>query len=198
MRTLFYCVVLSWLGLIAWSLFLWWQAGYDKAYTTLDTLRAKQAFGIHMLNPQALLKPWSLPRLEVNLHFLSDTPQLQACALEAIHQSVQLINLVAIATQCLLIKLVLLITAIPLFSMTALIGLVDGLNQRAIRTACLGRESSYLFHQLKRYSKKTLSLCIALWLLLPMSITPAFAFIPMSLLMGVLTAVTVSHFKKYY
>lgn len=198
MRTLLYFGLLSWLGLIIWSLFLWWQSGYTRAYNTLSNLCAQQARAIHVLPRQGLLKPWIAIKPIAKLSILNDTPKLQGVTKDAIQKGVQCINLTLMATQCLLIKLVILLTAIPLLGITALIGLVDGLSQRAIRTANLGRESSYLFHQLKRHAKKALSFCIAFWLLLPISINPAFVFIPISLLMGVLTTVTVSHFKKYY
>jgi integrating conjugative element membrane protein (TIGR03747 family) len=85
----------------------------------------------------------------------------------------------------------------PLFSLTMIAGLVDGLNQRAIRTACLGRESSYVFHRLNHYLKKGLVILLILWLALPVSITPAYVFVPVSLLMGLMVAMTASRFKKY-
>lgn len=197
MRTLLYFGFLGWFCLISWGLFLWWKTNYTQAYATLKTLSIQQARAIQVFPEQTFLKPWSI-KPQVNLNALQGTPKLQAITVEAIHKGAQFLNLVIVATQCLLIKLVILLTAIPLLSVTALVGVVDGLSQRAIRTACLGRESSYLFHQLKRHSKKGLSVFIAFWLLVPLSITPALVFIPMSLLMGLLTAVTVSHFKKYY
>lgn len=197
MRTLLYFGFLGWFCLIAWGMFVWWKAGYKEAYTSLCQLRSQQAHAIQVFPEQVFLKPWSI-RPQVNLNTLHGTPKFQALTLEAIRKGLQFINLAIVAMQCLLIKLVILLTAIPLLTVTALVGVVDGLSQRAIRTACLGRESSYLFHQLKRHSKKGLSLFIAFWLLVPLSITPALVFIPMSLLMGLMTAVTVSHFKKYY
>lgn len=65
----------------------------------------------------------------------------------------QFFQLVLLSSQCLLIKLIILFAAMPLFALTMIAGLVDGLNQRAIRTACLGRESSYVFHRLNHYLK---------------------------------------------
>ena len=105
--------------------------------------------------------------------------------------------LMKLSTQILFIKLAILISAIPLFLLATTTGLVDGLNQRAIRTASLGRESSYVFHQLNRYFKRALLLVLSLWLILPLSITPAFVFVPVSLLLSIMVSVTASRFKKY-
>jgi len=38
---------------------------------------------------------------------------------------------------------------------------------------------------------------LMLWLALPVSITPAYVFVPVSLLMGLMVAMTASRFKKY-
>jgi len=90
-----------------------------------------------------------------------------------------------------------LLASIPLFALTITAGLIDGLNQRAIRTACLGRESTYVFHQLNRYFKRGLMLLLAFWLALPLSIAPALIFIPVSILLSVVVSITASRFKKY-
>ncbi len=193
MRTLFMFSVFGFMVFVTWGLFIWWQSGYTKAYTTLDSLYSTQAKAIQFFPEQ---KPWVMktPKFE----FLKDDSSLKIATAVLVYQSIRLLNLMGLTCQCILIKLMILITAIPLFSITMLIGVIDGLSRRAIRTACLGRESSYLFHQLKKHSQKVMTAFIAFWLLLPVSIPPAFVFIPMSLVMGMLTAATVSHFKKYY
>jgi len=38
---------------------------------------------------------------------------------------------------------------------------------------------------------------LALWLAIPVSITPAFVFVPVSILLSVVVSVTASRFKKY-
>ena len=90
-----------------------------------------------------------------------------------------------------------LFAAMPLFTLAMIAGLVDGLNQRAIRTACLGRESSYIFHRLNHYFKKGLVIVLMVWLAVPISITPAYVFIPISLMLALMVAMTASRFKKY-
>ena len=96
-----------------------------------------------------------------------------------------------------IIKLTILMAAIPLFMLAMTAGLVDGLNQRAIRTASLGRESSYVFHQLNRLFKRVLIVLLGLWLAIPVIITPALMLVPVSVLLSVMVSVTASRFKKY-
>ena len=96
-----------------------------------------------------------------------------------------------------LIKLTILLAALPLFALTMTAGLVDGLNQRFIRTASLGRESSYVFHRLNHFFKRGLIVLLAVWLAMPVSITPALVFVPVSLLLSVMVSITASRFKKY-
>lgn len=110
----------------------------------------------------------------------------------------ELAQLVTLSTKIMWMKFLTLITSLPLFILTLLAGLVDGLSQRAIRTACLGRESSYLFHQLTRYAKRGVVLFLGLWFLIPLSINPAWVFIPMAVFVGLMTAMTANRFKKYW
>jgi integrating conjugative element membrane protein (TIGR03747 family) len=97
----------------------------------------------------------------------------------------------------LLLKLAILATALPLFLLSTLAGLVDGLSQRAIRTASLGRESTYVFHKSVPLFKKTVFLVLALWLALPIPIPPSPIFVSLSVLMGVVISMSAMRFKKY-
>ncbi|EHL29723.1 hypothetical protein LDG_8313 [Legionella drancourtii LLAP12] len=97
----------------------------------------------------------------------------------------------------LLIKLAILITAIPLFLLAVTAGLVDGLNQRAIRTASLGRESTYVFHKSIPFARKTVFWVLGLWLALPHALPPSPIFVTLSVLLSLVVSVTSSRFKKY-
>ncbi len=200
MRALIQFSFLGWICLIGWGVTLWFRADFICASHKLNTLLVSQSKALpsfkFLTKKTEKTSAIRLPSLSFGL--LRGSPQLQMFTSDVINKSMQMGRLASVATQCMLIKLMLLIMAIPLLSVTTLVGLVDGLNQRAIRTACLGRESSYLFHQLKRYSQKGLNVFLGVWLVLPLSITPALVFIPMSLFTGMITAITVSHFKKYY
>ncbi|MGM9370853.1 TIGR03747 family integrating conjugative element membrane protein [Legionella pneumophila] len=190
---------LGWLAIIIWSLSQWLLHGYPFAFEKVNILVNTQREAITPVYQGSLLavlplnaKPdWALAIPYLNKLAINDL------AKDLIEKSQQFLQLILLSSQCLLIKLIILFAALPLFALTMIAGLVDGLNQRAIRTACLGRESSYVFHRLNHYLKKGLVILLMLWLALPVSITPAYVFVPVSLLMGLMVAMTASRFKKY-
>lgn len=190
---------LGWLAIIVWALSQWLLHGYSFAFEKVNTLVNTQREAITPVYQGSLLA--ALP-LNAKPDWAFTIPYLNKLAIndlakDLIEKSQQFLQILLLSSQCLLIKLIILFAALPLFALTMIAGLVDGLNQRAIRTACLGRESSYVFHRLNHYLKKGLVILLMLWLALPVSITPAYVFVPVSLLMGLMVAMTASRFKKY-
>jgi len=94
-------------------------------------------------------------------------------------------------------KLITLTSALPLFLFAIAAGLVDGLNQRAIRTACLGRESTYVFHKSLPVAQKIVTWVLGLWLCLPFEINATPLFIGLAVLLGFITQLCACRFKKY-
>lgn len=99
--------------------------------------------------------------------------------------------------QLLLVKLTILLAAIPLFLLAVTAGLVDGLNQRAIRTASLGRESTYVFHKSIPFARRALFWVLGLWLALPQVFSPSFLFVGLSVALSFIVSISASRFKKY-
>jgi integrating conjugative element membrane protein (TIGR03747 family) len=217
MMSLLLLVLLGWLILLGWVLSLWCFSGFDTAFNSVTTLSQKQTIAVADFNNSAIaekIKSWlgTIPADEVT-HKITQarqlikneldnvlpetTSELSDIAEDVIHISKQVWLLISLTIQVMLIKLFILLAAIPLFILAMTAGLIDGLNQRAIRTASLGRESSYVFHRLNHYYKRGLLMLLALWLAIPVSITPAFVFVPVSILLSVMVSVTASRFKKY-
>jgi integrating conjugative element membrane protein (TIGR03747 family) len=212
LMNLFVLIVLGWLILFTWGFGLWFYSGFDKAVDRLTELCQKQRSAVTELSPMSLVKNTqfhlgSMPvraseagaLINKELHKVlpeedSEFGQITDDLLQKIQQAGLLLRLV---TEVLLIKLFVLSAALPLLMLAITAGCVDGLNQRAIRTASLGRESSYVFHQLSRHLKRGLLLLLALWLAIPVSITPAFVFVPVSITLSILVSFTVSRFKKH-
>lgn len=96
-----------------------------------------------------------------------------------------------------LIKTFLVIAALPLFILLGVVGLIDGLSQREIRRAELGRESSYLFHFLNKNITKIIILGLFVWLCFPIALNPQWFFIPLALLFAGMLSFSTSKFKKY-
>lgn len=97
----------------------------------------------------------------------------------------------------LMIKVLIIFAAFPLFILLALAGFIDGLNQRAIRTASLGRESTFVFHKSIPIATKTMFWVLAAWLALPLSLPPSSIFLGLSLLLSLVVSQSASRFKKY-
>ncbi|RUQ85140.1 TIGR03747 family integrating conjugative element membrane protein [Legionella septentrionalis] len=190
---------LGWLGLIFWSTYQWIIHGYAYAYQRIDDLAHSQEKVISPIYESSSFAhlPLQLKPVGINISVLNNLPKLNGITDEFLKKAGECFQLYSLTTQYLLIKLLIAIAALPLFSLAAIAGLVDGLNQRAIRTACLGRESSYVFHKLNQYLKKALIVFFLLWLLLPISVNPSLVFVPISMLIGSMVAITASRFKKY-
>ena len=176
-RTILMLIMLSlagWFVLIGYSLFIWITQDFESAYQMLQ----------HLSNRNALPHLWANER---------DLPLLSV-----MHYHANLFwCLVTAASYVMLLKLTLLEAAIPLFFLCLMAGLIDGLNQRAIRAACLGRESTYVFHKSVPLARKSMGFVLGLWLCLPMNIPPAPIFIGLALLLGFVTRMSASRFKKY-
>ncbi|MDI3251848.1 hypothetical protein PS706_03100 [Pseudomonas fluorescens] len=95
------------------------------------------------------------------------------------------------------VRLAILILAIPLFLLATLTGFVDGLMRRDLRKFGAGRESSFVYHRAKR---AVIPLLIAPWILylsLPFSLNPMVVFMPCAVMLGVAMTITATTFKKY-
>lgn len=196
---LFLTLFLGWLGLMFWSTYQWITYGYASAYQRINDLAHSQNRVLSPIYESSSFTnlPLHLKPVGLNIPFFNNLPKVNGVTEDFLKKVREGLQLVSLTTQYLFIKLFIAIAALPLFSLAAIAGLVDGLNQRAIRTACLGRESSYVFHKLNQYLKKALIVFLLLWLLLPISVNPSLVFVPISVLIGSMVAMAASRFKKY-
>jgi integrating conjugative element membrane protein (TIGR03747 family) len=210
-------IFIGWLVLLAWGFSLWGLSGFNTAWDSMYDLSQKQTAAVsefHEASVANTIKSWLhwLPlesisnkaaatsqkiKSELNTVLPESPSELEDITEDLINTSHQVGLLIGLSASILFIKVTILITAIPLFLLATTAGLVDGLNQRAIRTASLGRESSYVFHQLNHYFRRGLLLLLALWLVTPISIKPALLFVPVSILLSLMVSMTASRFKKY-
>lgn len=94
-------------------------------------------------------------------------------------------------------KTIVFVYALPLLAVSSLIGCIDGLIQREIRTQEMGRESSYLFHKFSTLSSKLIKTLMMLYFILPLSLSITWFLMPMAGLTCFLSAQTCRHLKKY-
>lgn len=95
------------------------------------------------------------------------------------------------------LRLFLLLLTAPLFILTTLVGIVDGLVRRDIRRFGSGYESAFIYHHARRTVRPVFFLPWLIYLSLPFSLHPAVILLPAALLLGLSVSVTVGSFKKY-
>ncbi|SEB46884.1 TIGR03747 family integrating conjugative element membrane protein [Pseudomonas marginalis] len=95
------------------------------------------------------------------------------------------------------VRLTILVLAIPLFLLAIFTGFVDGLIRRDLRKFGAGRESSFVYHRAKRAVLPLLIVPWVIYLSLPFSLNPMAVFFPCAVMLGIITAITATTFKKY-
>ncbi|ANF10379.1 integrating conjugative element membrane protein, PFL_4697 family [Klebsiella pneumoniae] len=95
-----------------------------------------------------------------------------------------------------LLRLAILLQALPLFALTITIGLIDGLVRRDLRRFGAGHESGFVYHHARRMISSIVIASGLMWLVFPFQIATKYVLIP-AVLVGVAIAVTVGIFKKY-
>lgn len=90
-----------------------------------------------------------------------------------------------------------LLSTTPLTLLAVTTGFVDGLMRRDLRKFGAGRESSFVYHRVKRMILPCIFLPWLIYLSLPFSLNPLLVMLPASVLLGLTVALTTSSFKKY-
>ena len=96
-----------------------------------------------------------------------------------------------------LLRLAILWQALPLFALTIVIRLIDGLVRRDLRRFGAGHESGFVYHHAKRMIGSSLAATELIWLAMPVFIEPEYMLIPEVLFNLMAIIVTVGNFKKY-
>jgi integrating conjugative element membrane protein (TIGR03747 family) len=96
-----------------------------------------------------------------------------------------------------LVRLLVLCLMLPLFLMAAFVGFVDGLVRRDIRRFGAGRESGFVFHRAKAALIPLVVLPWAIYLALPISVSPILILLLSAVLLGVAVDIAAATFKKY-
>lgn len=96
-----------------------------------------------------------------------------------------------------LVRLLVLCLLLPLFLMAVFVGFVDGLVRRDIRRFGAGRESGFVFHRAKAALMPLVVLPWAVYLALPISVSPLLILLPSAVLLGVAVNIAAGSFKKY-
>lgn len=96
-----------------------------------------------------------------------------------------------------LLRLAILLQALPLFALTIVIGLIDGLVRRDLRRFGAGHESGFVYHHARRMISSSLVVTGLVWLTVPVFLEPEYVLIPAAAGIGLAVFLTISSFKKY-
>ncbi|EBP0011637.1 TIGR03747 family integrating conjugative element membrane protein [Salmonella enterica] len=96
-----------------------------------------------------------------------------------------------------LLRLAILLQALPLFALTITIGLIDGLVRRDLRRFGAGHESGFVYHHARRMISSSLAATGLVWLAVPVFLEPEYVLILGVILIGLTISVSVGAFKKY-
>lgn len=207
-------MVLCMMGFLFFSFLIWGVYGFDAALghseyqiRILLKILHEQASFFTLIKSSVLKAYQFFEELKFTIHFAINSEETQtsthlsylsSSTLETIKDTFSNLSaLVFTSIQMVLVKGAFLLSAIPLFLLFIAMGLIDGLNQRAIRTASLGRESTYIFHKSIPVIRKSILGVLGLWFLLPFPINPSLIFVGLSLLLGIVACFSASRFKKY-
>lgn len=96
-----------------------------------------------------------------------------------------------------LLRLAILLQALPLFALTIIIGLIDGLVRRDLRRFGAGHESGFVYHYGRGMIFSCLLVTFLVWLTAPIILKPIYTLIPGVILTTSIASVTIGAFKKY-
>ncbi|EAA4080758.1 TIGR03747 family integrating conjugative element membrane protein [Salmonella enterica subsp. salamae] len=96
-----------------------------------------------------------------------------------------------------LLRLAILLQALPLFALIIVVGLIDGLVRRDLRRFGAGHESGFVYHHAKRMIGSSLAATGLVWLMLPFVLVPEYILVPGVIVMGLVISTTIGTFKKH-
>ncbi|ECD5449787.1 TIGR03747 family integrating conjugative element membrane protein [Salmonella enterica] len=96
-----------------------------------------------------------------------------------------------------LLRLAILLQALPLFALIIVVGLIDGLVRRDLRRFGAGHESGFVYHHARRMISSSLIATGLVWLAEPVFLEPEYALMPGGILVGLTIAVAIGAFKKF-
>ncbi len=109
----------------------------------------------------------------------------------------QILPLLSGIAAVILSRLWILLTALPLFLFTLSLGLVDGLVQREIRKHQGARESTLLFHRIKRGGTVIFCLPLLAYFVWLSPVSPLWFLMPTAAATGLWLTLSIRYFKKY-
>jgi len=107
------------------------------------------------------------------------------------------ISLLQAVTQIYLSRFYIMLQMLPVFMLALFVAITDGLVKRDIRKFQGARESSFTFHRVKGLTGLCLFIPLFIFLSMPVAVNPLVILLPQAMALSVVTAITITYFKKY-
>lgn len=107
------------------------------------------------------------------------------------------VNLLMAVTEITLSRLLVFLSALPLFVLIVLVFVTDGLVKRDIRKFQGARETTFIFHRTKNLWGFCFFVPLFIYLSLPLSLMPTLFLLVQALLLGMVAMLSATYFKKY-
>ena len=96
-----------------------------------------------------------------------------------------------------LLRLAILLQALPLFALIIVVGLIDGLVRRDLRRFGAGHKSGFVYHHAKRMISSSLIATGLAWLAVPFFFNPTYMLVPSAVITALSVSLVLGAFKKY-
>lgn len=96
-----------------------------------------------------------------------------------------------------LLRLAILLQALPLFVLIIVVGLIDGLVRRDLRRFGAGHESGFVYHHARRMISSCLIATGLVWLAVPVFLKPSYILVPSAVITALSASLVLGAFKKY-
>lgn len=199
--SLFFSLVVEWLGIA----FFWPEQGAEHSHMMMNEELGWFADNV----THSLLMADPVAALDVILHqtwqwifidtgFIRWLEQVRNKPEDHwIHWIDTYIQATVYITLTFVLRVFILLLTTPLFILSALVSIIDGLVRRDIRRYGCGYESGFIYHHAKRTVIPVFFMAWIIYLSLPFSVNPAFIFLPAAFIFGMLITIATGSFKKY-
>lgn len=190
--SIFLSIIIEWCGII----FGWWnEPDYHHAKTMFET-ELNWLLGDFLSNNSAIQSYF------LNIHHHIYHYLIQKSGLEYLSQTLSgfLLTVVISAIyiiEVIFVRIMLIISAVPLMFAIIIVLIKDGLYIRKIRQETGGIERAGIYHYTKRYIKTMIISPIFLLLISPISIHPTIYVLTVSMVPGFFIWITAATYKKY-
>jgi integrating conjugative element membrane protein (TIGR03747 family) len=208
---LVFSIGVEWLGLIFW----WPDQGLGHSRrmlaAELEYLGAHDQPGLITADPNAFGRSFAdafyhvtfeVTGLVTGIQRLNADPTASDSFLlklsRTVYQPVATFAISAITiTHVYAVRLAVLVLATPVFVLTGLVGLTDGLVVRDRRRFGGARETSFVYHHAKRIVLPSVAGAWVIYLACPVSVHPNLIVLPSAVLFGLALGVSAATFKKH-